>query len=161
MKQPIELKTACFGTLLAIAASSNSLMAADQAEVQWQQVCQVTHGHELQVTTATGEKVTGYCVSIDVNQMTLSTSDHKLIKVAKATLAHLEMERSKGHQVAALRRGVHKGLADGVNNLLSPQAIGGLVLIPTTIAWGAVSLPFCLLGDLKSKLSGNREIKPI
>jgi hypothetical protein len=56
---------------------------------------------------------------------------------------------------------VHKGLAEGVNELLSPLAIGGIVMIPSTLAWGAVSLPFCLLGDLKAKIGGTKDIKPI
>jgi hypothetical protein len=35
-----------------------------------------------------------------------------------------------------------------------------VVAIPATLAWGAVSAPFCLLGDLKAKLKGMQEIKP-
>jgi hypothetical protein len=157
----IELRTICVVTILAVGASSELLQAADDLEVHWNQVCHVAGGRELVVTTSAGEKVEGYCVAVDVDQITVSTDDHRIVKVARSALSRLAMYRSKGHQVRTLRRGVHKGLAEGVNELFSPLAIGGMAMIPGTLAWGAVSLPFCLLGDLKAKIGGTKDIKPI
>ena len=154
----IEVRTICVMTVL---AAASQLSAADDLEVHWNQVCGVAGGRELVVTTSTGEKVEGYCVAVDVDQITVSTEDHRVVKVARSALSKLAMYRSKGHQVRTLRRGVHKGLAEGLNELLSPLAIGGIVMIPSTLAWGAVSLPFCLLGDLKAKIGGTKDIRPI
>jgi hypothetical protein len=156
----IEVRTICVVTILAVAASSQ-LLRADDLEVHWNQVCHVAGGRELVVTTASGEKVEGYCVAVDVDQITVTTDDQRVVKIARSALSRLAMYRSKGHQVRTLRRGVHKGLVEGVNELFSPLAIGGIAMIPGTLVWGAVSLPFCLLGDLKAKIGGTKDIKPI
>ena len=148
-------------TLLAMTFSSLPLYAADSKEVQWNQICREAHGRELLVTTADGDLVKGYCVSIDANNIAVKTKDRGVVKVARKTLSKLEMERSKGHQLRTLHKGVHKGLKYGFDSLLSPMAPVGAVVLPATLAWGAVSAPFCLLGDLREKVNGTQEIKPI
>jgi hypothetical protein len=65
----------------------------------------------------------------------------------------------KGRQVRTLRTGFRKALTKQVNWLLSPHAVAGIVAIPPTLAWGAVSLPFCVLGDMRDKLGNDREIQ--
>jgi len=86
--------------------------------------------------------------------------DHKVVKIARATLTRLEMsERGKSGPIPRAR--MHRSLKDGSDALFSPMAPAGIVLIPGTLAWGAVALPFCLLGDLHAKIHGKREIKPI
>jgi hypothetical protein len=56
---------------------------------------------------------------------------------------------------------MHEGLRQGFEWLFSPYAPLGMVVVPGTVAWGAVAAPFCLLGDLNDKLAGRREIKVI
>jgi len=80
------------------------LKASGPAGSQWNRVCQVSTGHELQVTMANGERVTGYCMSVDVEGMSISTPDHKVVKIARATLTRLEMSRAKGNQVRSSAR---------------------------------------------------------
>ena len=63
--------------------------------------------------------------------------------------------------MSTLRRGMRKGLHDGFDLLLSPYAPAGAVLLPATLAWGAVVAPFCALGELKNKLETGREIRVI
>ena len=150
------------GTILAaLTFSSLSVHAADPIQTQWNQVCRVTNGRELIVTTTNGDTVQGYCISIDVDGVRVRTKDGKVARIARTALARLEMRRSKGHQLSSLRNDMHEGLKFGFDRLLSPLAPVGLVVVPGTLAWGAVAAPFCLLGDLNDKLAGKREIKLI
>jgi hypothetical protein len=95
-----------------------------------------------------------------LNKLTVSTTDHRVVKVARNTLSRLEIHRANGHQLRSLGDGVRGGFRWGFGSLLSPSMLVGVVAIPATLAWGAVSTSFCLLGDLKAKLEGMREIKP-
>jgi hypothetical protein len=113
------------------------------------------------MTTSNGEKVDGYCVSITIDEIAVTTRDHRVVKIARQALSKLEMQRSRGHQLRALHKGMHKALAMGFDNLLSPMAPAGIIGIPGTLAWGAVAAPFCLLGDLRAKVSGKQVINPI
>jgi len=137
------------------------LLAANPIETQWNQVCRVADGREMIVTTASGETVQGYCISVDVDGVGIRTRDGQIKHVARTALARLRVHGARGHQLSSLGKGVHDGLKFGVDALLSPEAVLGAVAIPATLAWGAVSTPFCILGDLRDKLSGTREIKPI
>jgi hypothetical protein len=148
------------GTILAaLTFSSLALHAADAIETKWTDLCGVSSGHELTITTAGGETVHGYCISLDVDGMRVRTQDGKVKRIARTTLARLEMSRQKGHQLSSLGKGMHNGLKFGFDSLFSPVAPVGLVAIPGTLAWGAVSAPFCILGDLNERLAGKREIK--
>ncbi len=113
------------------------------------------------VTTANGDKIEGTCVSVNVDEIAVTTRDHKVVKIARQTLAKLQLQRKKGHQLRALRNGMHTGLQSGFDAIFSPYAPAGLVMVPATLAWGAVAAPFCLLGDLGSLMAGTQEIKPI
>jgi hypothetical protein len=146
-------------TALALAVSSLPLNAGDPVEVDWNQVCRVAHGRELIVTTANGETTEGYCLSIDINQIAVTTMDHKVVKIARSTLSRMDMRRAKGHQFSSLVKGMHEGFKWGFDSMLSPQALMGIVALPATLAWGVASAPFCLLGDLRSQASGKQEIK--
>lgn len=128
-------------------------------ETHWENVCAVSSGKQLIVTTETGETVEGYCVSVDVNKIGIRTIDQRFVQVARSTLRKIEMRRPKEHQLASLGRGVKKGLHEGTRQLFSPMAIGGMIVIPATLAWGAVSTPFCILGDLFAPQERRREIK--
>jgi hypothetical protein len=157
----IELKTILVVTLAAVMVPSPPLHAADPIETHWNQVCRVANGRELVVTTANGDTVEGYCISIDVDGIRVKTKDGQVTRIARTALARLEMRRSKGRQLSSLRKEMHEGLKFGFGSLLSPLAPVGLVVVPGTLVWGAVATPFCLLGDLKYKAAGKREIKPI
>ena len=137
----------------------STLFASDEIQVRWNGICAAAQGREIAITTSEGVAVTGYCAAIDVKEITVRTPDNRMVKVSRAMLAHLSFRQYKGHQLRSLRHGVHKGLKDGSDNLLSVAAIWGLIEIPATLAWGAATLPFCALGDLRSKLSGNQLIK--
>jgi len=75
-----DMKLLSLATALALAAPS--LPAADTKEVAWNQVCRETTGHELELTTATGETVSGYCVGVSVNEIGIRTGDAKVVKIA-------------------------------------------------------------------------------
>jgi hypothetical protein len=156
MKQP---KTACVLTAIALAIAPSCLLASDEVQVPWSGICAAAHGREIAIKTADGATVTGYCVAIDVKEITVRTADNRMVKVGRAVLSRLSFHQYKGRQLQTLGHGVHKGLKDGSDNLLSVAAIWGMIEIPATLAWGAVSLPFCALGDLRSKLHGELQIK--
>jgi len=147
--------------VLAPLLSTPPLRADDALEVQWNKVCQVADGHELLVRIANGDEVRGICLSVNVDEMAVRTKDNKVVRVARSAMSRLEMYRSPNHQLQSLGKGMHGALQEGFKDLLSPAAVVGVVIIPSTLAWGAVSAPFCAIGDLKAKLDGTRQIKPI
>jgi hypothetical protein len=141
-------------------AKCSSLQAADPIQVPWERVCSAAQGNQLTLTTTGGNTVDGYCVAVSVNEVSVRTKDKSVVKIARATLSRLQMHRpNSGHQVSTLGSQFHKGMTKELDWLLSPHAALGIVTIPPTLAWGAVTLPFCALGDLKDKLAGAREIQ--
>jgi hypothetical protein len=152
------------GALLA-AAFSISLRAGNNQqpiETQWERVCSLAHGRELTLTTDQGETIQGYCVSVDVNRVAIRTTGsqgQRVVQISRSTLSKLEMQRPKAHQLASLGKGMRHELHEGVKQLFSPLAPAGMVLIPATLAWGAVATPFCILGDLFTPEDRKREIK--
>lgn len=147
-------------TLSALLASSGALYADDPVEVHWNDFCRVTQGHQVEITTDAGETVSGYCVLINADEVQVNVGG-RIVKLGRKTLAHINMERSEGYQLRSLGRGMRTGLKNGFKWLLSPAAIGGVVTIPAVLVWGAVSAPFCALGDLKYRIEGKAEIKLI
>jgi hypothetical protein len=146
-------------TICALTALATSLFASDEIQTPWSGICAAARGRELAITTSDGVAVTGYCIAIDAKEITVRTADNRIVKVGRAVLSRLSFQQYKGHQLQTLRHGVHKGLKEGADNLLTVAALWGIVEIPVTLAWGAVTLPFCALGDLRSKLSGGQQIK--
>jgi hypothetical protein len=134
---------------------------AEPVSVPWNKVCALAGARELSITTQGGETVQGVCMSINVDEIAVSTQDHRVVKIARSTLARIRVRRTsaKGHELASLGKGTHEGLRTGFAWLLSPAAPLGIVVVPGTLAWGAIAAPFCLVGDLHYKVSGTDEIK--
>ena len=151
------MKHFTFG-FIGLALVCSASLRADTVEVPWAKVCEASHGQRLVVTTTNGETLEGYCTSINVDEIAL-TKDQRLIKIAKSAVSRLQVHRVKGHQLAALWRGVGHQLRDGTGLLFSPLAPVGAVMVPGTLAWGAVATPFCLLADVADHLAGENEIK--
>jgi hypothetical protein len=135
------------------------LFAADSIETQWSDVCKLAGKHQLSLTTVDGDTVDGYCIKINADEIAVTTFDRRTIRIARTALSRLQLHRTKGHQLASLGKGVRSGLRQGADWLLSPRAILGVVTVPATLAWGATSAPFCILGDLVDKLTPQRDIK--
>jgi hypothetical protein len=135
--------------------------AAGPVTVDWHNVCRTARDRELSLTTQAGETVHGYCMSINVDEIAITTQDHRVVKIARSTLARIRVRRAgaKGHQLASLGRGMREGLQTGFKWLLTPAAPVAIVLVPGTLAWGAFAAPFCALGDLSNKIGGSEEIK--
>jgi hypothetical protein len=95
--------------------------------------------------------------------MAVSTKDKGIVKIARATVSRIDMQRSKnnGHQLRALGKGLRQGLKQEFQWLLSPTAPLGIVAVPATLAWGVVAAPFCLLGDLANRGHATQQIKVI
>jgi len=144
-----------------IAMGMSAAEAAGPVTVDWNNVCRTAGGRELSLTTQAGEIVHGYCRSINVDEIALTTADQRVVKIARSALAHVRMRRAftKGHQLASLGRGMREGLLTGFKCLLTPAAPVAIVLVPGTLAWGVAAAPFCLLGDVSNKLAGSGEIK--
>lgn len=138
--------------------------AAGPATVQWNEVCRVAGNRQLSITTQKGETIQGYCTAITVNEISLTTKDQRVVKIARSALARIRAIRvvnTKGHALASLGKGMHEGLRSGFGWLLSPAAPVGLVVVPGTLAWGAIAAPFCLIGDLVHVTRGGVEIEEI
>lgn len=149
-------------TLLA-AVWSFPLYAADAIQAHWNEVCRAAGGNQLTITTFGGTTVEGYCLSVSIDEITVTTTNQRVVRIARKTLSRIEVQRSQnnGHQLIALGRGVHAGLRTGVGWLLSPYAPLGIVAVPVTLAWGAVAAPFCALADLTHRTSHTQEIQVI
>ena len=134
--------------------------AEGSISVQWNQVCRVANNRELSITTQNGKTVQGYCTRINVDEIAVITKDQRAVNIARSALAHICVRRAgtKGHQLAALGKGMKAGLKTGLGWLLTPAAPAAIVLLPGTLAWGAAAAPFCLIGDLSNKLGGSGEI---
>jgi len=152
-----------FLPLLTLAIWSLPIRAAEQIQVHWNEVCTAAGGKQLTIQTVDGGSVNGYCMSISVDEIAITTKDQRVVRIARKTLSRIDVQRSKndGHQLRALGHGVHKGLKRQFGWLLSPYAPLGIVGLPATLAWGAVSAPFCLLGDLTHTPGSTQEIKVI
>jgi len=136
------------------------LHAANTQPVPWQRLCQAAQERELRVATSSGETVEGYCLSIDVNEVSLSTQpDRKVVKVARTAIAHMEAWRPKRHNFRTLMADARSGIKHGASDLLTPAAVAGMVEISAVVAWAAVSSPFCLLGDLVELDQPTQEIR--
>jgi len=101
------------------------------------------------------------CVGIDVDEIAVKTKDQRGVKIARSTLSRIRIHRTRGNALASLGKGMLAGLRHGHEWPFSPAAPLGLVVVPDTLAWGAVAAPFCLLGDLQYKLAGSEEIKAL
>jgi len=135
------------------------LLAQERVHVAWSQVCQEARGRQMRLTTNTGDTVEGYCVSVSVDEISLRTPDQRAVKIARAAMARIVVTPQE-HRLPALGRGMRKSLTTGFRALLSPWAPAGIVLIPATLAWGALSAPFCAAGDLFAGKSTGTEIRP-
>ncbi|MGP0073300.1 MAG: hypothetical protein ACLPWF_15385 [Bryobacteraceae bacterium] len=148
-----------FGILVAMAP----LHAAD-VQARWNDLCRVAGAHQLNVTTSDGKTVSGTCIGTSGDDLSLTvkhlTSNQGAIKVARSTLTRIQMyDPGNGHHLADLGDGMSKSFKKGFGWLFSPAAPLGLVAIPATVAWGAVSAPFCLLGDMGSNGPTTQDIK--
>ena len=154
-----------FLALSAVMVGALPLHAAEPIQVHWNEVCRVAADRQLVITTADGNTVEGYCVSITVDQMAVTTPDRQIVKIARTALSRIQMHRSpghqQGHQLRSLGQGMRTGLRYGFKSLLSPYAPIGIVTVPATLAWGAVAAPFCLLGDLRDRVTGKQDIQEI
>ena len=133
--------------------------APDTVDLPWTHICQAADGRELRLTTNTGDTIEGYCVSVNVDEISVQTKEHRAVKIARSTMARMAI-LPRERQLQALGRGMHRSLRIGARALFSPMAPAGLVLIPGTLAWGAVSAPFCATGDLFIRKSTETEIRP-
>lgn len=148
-------------TLMILMAAGLGTGRAEPVSIPWSKVCSVAGARELSITTQQGETMQGVCVSINVDEIAITTQDHRVVKIARSALARIQVHRTstKGHELAALKKGMRHGLRTGFGWLFSPAAPLGLVVVPGTLAWGAIAAPFCLIGDLHYKVSGTDEIK--
>ena len=148
-------------TLTVLMAAGLGTVRAEPISVPWHRVCSVAGERELSITTQGGETVQGVCMKINVDEIAVTTKDHRVVKIARSALARIRVQRAStnGHAMAALGRGMLTGLRSGFGWLFSPAAPLGILVVPGTLAWGAVAAPFCLVGDLHYKIRGSEEIR--
>jgi hypothetical protein len=158
MKHTISfaIRLTMFWSVLAWALPAH---AADDIHARWNDLCRVAGSHQLNVTTTDGIITKGTCASTSDSEIAL-TANQRVVKIARSTLTRIQMyQPGNGHHLADLGSGISKSLSKGFGWLFSPAAPLGLVAIPATVAWGAVSAPFCLLGDLGDNGPTTQEIK--
>ena len=129
----------------------------DSIKTPWRNVCSVAGNRPLHIKTPTGD-VEGYCVSIDVDSITVRGKDNKIVTIGRTAYSKIMLVTGEPHPLRALGRGMRSSFRSGFRALFSPAAPIGLIQVPATVAWGAVSAPFCVLGELKSGHAEEREI---
>jgi len=150
-------KLAGIGFLMLVTMAAGR--AGESFEVSWNDLCKTADHRRLVLTGENGEVVNGYCVSVDVTAISVRTDENKVIKIARAGLAKVQVHRTQGgNELAKLGKGMGRTFRDGLNMLFSPAAPAGLVVLPVTAAWGAVAAPFCAIGDLVHKVAGKQEV---
>lgn len=164
----LTLTTLRFALLSAALACSVPASAADAVEAHWTEVCSVAGGNVVHISTSDGAMLEGYCVAVGVDEISIRTKDRGVVKVARSALSRISMAlqaSDRGHELRALRRDMKSALKAEIGWVFSPHALGGLVSLPATLAWGAVATPFCAIADLEDKITGDsrkeREIKVI
>ena len=152
-----------FLALAGVIVCSLPLCAVEPVEVPWNQLCKAATGSHLMITTADGATVEGLCMSITVDEIAIRTENQKVVKIARSALSKIQMHRGpqQEHPLKWLGKELQTSFRNGLNMMFTPAAPAGLLLLPGTLAWGAVAAPFCALGELKNKLEGEREIKVI
>jgi hypothetical protein len=152
-----------FIALAGVIVCSLPLCAADPVEVPWNQLCKAAIGNHLMITTTNGAIADGLCMSITVDEVTIRTENQKVVKIARTALSKIQMHRrpEQEHPLKALGKGLRETFREGFDMLFTPEAPGGILLIPGTAAWGVVAAPFCALGELKNSLDRPREVKVI
>ena len=153
-------KHTSFAILSAALAWTLPLHAADDIHTHWINLCHVAGAHQLNLTTTDGKTVSGTCTSMNNDEIAL-TANQSVVKIARATLTRIQMYQPSNHHLADLGTGMAKSFSRGFSWLFSPAAPLGLITIPATVAWGAVSAPFCLLGDMGDNGPTTQEIKVI
>ena len=154
------MKQTPFVMLSAALAWTLPLLAADDIRTRWTDLCHVAGSRQLNVTTTDGKTASGFCTGTSDDELSL-TANLRVVKIARATLTRIQMYEPGNHHLADLGNGMAKSFNRGFAWLFSPAAPLGLVTIPATIAWGAVSAPFCLLGDLGDNGPTTRDVKLI
>ena len=137
---------------------ASPFLRAAELQTSWNDVCRVSYGHELAVTRTAGDVVYGQCYSVSPDNIVIRAQGQQLVTIARTAFSRLQM-RSKRRHLTWLGENLQGALFAGTLSLFTPYAPAGLVVIPVTLAWGAVAAPFCALGDLADKMSGPTEIK--
>lgn len=134
------------------------LRAADP-QAQWNDLCHVAAGRQLEVTTSDGKTVSGFCVSTTAEELALN-SQQRIVKIARSALTRIRVRQpSNRHHLADLGNSLDGSFQLGFVFLFSPYAPLGLAIIPATVVWGAVAAPVCLVRDLGENGPSMREIK--
>jgi hypothetical protein len=140
--------------LIATGVLSAPLRADDtQTAVNWDQVCRVSSGRQLVVSTTSGEHLEGYCFGVTVDELKVQTPKGVVV-VARSALHRLQMYRPQKNRLVELGRDMKGALREGASDTFSSMAPLGLIMLPGTLAWGAIATPFCVIGDIATKLSG-------
>jgi hypothetical protein len=134
------------------------LPAAD-LQANWDDLCRVAGTRQLTVTTSDGKTVTGACLSVKGDELSLK-GNQRVVQVARATLARIQMyDPGNGHHLEDLGNGMAKSFQQGFRWLFSPAAPLGLITVPATVAWGVVAAPFCVLGDMGDNGPTTQDVK--
>ena len=134
--------------IFAALAGSAALHAQDSVQLPLPRVCDYANSRTIQVTMPNGETVEGVCFSTTVDELQVKTKSG-IVKVARAQLSRLTIADSeKHHQVRHLFKHVGQGVAASAKLIPTEAGVAGAIGVPATLAWGAVSVPFCLFGDL-------------
>jgi hypothetical protein len=134
--------------IFAALASSAALRAQDSVQLPLPRVCDYARSRSIQVTMPNGETVEGVCFSTTVDELQVQTKSG-IVKVARAQLSRVTIADIQAHhQVRHLFKHVGQGVANSAKLIPTEAGLVGLIGVPTTLAWGAVAVPFCLFGDL-------------
>src|SRR5579884_1568253 len=120
----------------AVPMVSRASAADNYMYVRWTELCRVTGGNELTITTAKGNIVHGHCRSVHTNEIQLSRNFRSAVRIARPNILRIEMKRRLpgGDRLSSLREELGWGFELGTAALCSRYALLGVVLIPSTIA---------------------------
>jgi len=147
-------------TLIAIAISLAALHGATVKEVPWTSICNA-NGPKLRVTTADGRHLQGSCTVVEKDTIVFEIGKGQSMLLERSNIAKVEISPRRQRQLTELRQTLGRELSGSVKDLFTPMAPLALVAIPAELAWGAISTPFCAIGDLLQEDDAVREVNPI
>ncbi len=151
MKHTPWLFAICFWVTLAP-------LRATEIQSRWSDLCRVSGGYHLKVSTADGKEIRGLCSGITGDDLFLS-SKQGVSRVGRSTVTHIWRYRpGYFHHMRSLGEQVSGGFETGVVLLHLPFTPIGMVMIPAAVGWAAIATPVCLFRDILDNGSKMQQI---
>jgi hypothetical protein len=136
-----------FTATVLIAPGMGSAGAKDPMTAPWDGLCGAIGWHDVSITTRSGKTLKGACFSTNARQLTLGRGQ-KVVKIDRTEILRIRLRPYNRHRLLPkLGDQVADMFVLGSFSLATPAAPMGILLIPVSLAYGAVGTPICAVHD--------------